>query len=132
VGFWNAGKGSSSLWWNHGIPAKYEAYLNAALATGLPLALVAAQWRSVVESIRDEAKEHLPSDDYREISYEDFVSEPLSMMESLWIWLDLPKSDRAIKEVSNFKIETKMDEKWRSDFLTEDQLIIQYWLNLPI
>ena len=132
VGFWNAGGGNSKLWWSHDLPDTYAEYLREAEASGEPLALAAAQWRSVVNSIRDEATRLLAPDAYRELCYEELVQNPVSTIIGLWSWLGLELIPGAMSELDSLKVRSDANKQWETGLSPEQQTILSNWLELPL
>jgi len=127
VGFWKAGGGLEQLWWDKDIPPNMAGYLQAAEATRDPVALAAAQWRSVVESIRAEAGEFLGADEYREVTYEAFVKDPAVCILNLWDWLGLETDSRATARVQSFPVRKDANEQSRQTFSAEQRATLTCW-----
>lgn len=131
VGFWKAGEGDSKLWWSHDLPEGYERYLREVEATQDAVALAAAQWRSVVHSIRDEAARILPAADYRECRYEDLVKSPNEHILELWRWMGLRPGD-AEANLRSLPANTSANEKWASALSGDELARIDEWLDRPL
>lgn len=129
VGFWQAGGGGTKLWWTKDLPDSMASYLREAEASGDSLALAAAQWRSVVISIRDEAARLLTADDYREVSYEDFVLNPVATIIELWRWLGLQPATGTLAKLGSIKARTDLNNRWKSEFSLQQQAILAHWLD---
>lgn len=132
VGFWKAGGGLERLWWNQDLPGFLEGHLHAAEASGDPVALAAAQWRSVVDSIREESRLVLKPTEYREIAYESFVEEPARCVLELWDWLGLEEDQRAIARLRGFPVRKDANEKWRQAFTDEQKDTLSRWALGPL
>lgn len=132
VGFWKAGGGDLKLWWSSDLPEAYENYLHKAEASGDPLVLAAAQWRSVVGSIRDEARRTLADDEIKEVTYEDFVSDPIATIASVWQWLELQPTSEGLEAIRSYDVRRDANEKWRTEFGSDQQAVLAHWLEGPL
>lgn len=128
VGFWQAGGGKTSLWWTSDIPDTMSAFLKEAEASGDHVALAAAQWRSVVMSIREEAANMLAPDDYREVNYEELVRNPVPTILCLWHWLKLAPAPDVANELYTLKALPDANNKWLSELGPEQQAVLANWL----
>lgn len=125
--FWRNGNGMSKIWWHHGIPDDWLAFLQRAEATGSAVALAAAQWTSVVNSIRTEADTVLSSDSYTEIAYEDFVNAPQETVNRLWRFAGLEADDGIGQRIGNFAIRKGNNDKWKTSFAAEEIETLRDW-----
>ena len=132
VGFWRAGEGAEKLWWTSDIPELYQVYLKAAEQSGEPLILATAQWRSVVESIRIEARMVLPSHDFIELSYEEFVKDPTMVIAIVWRHLGLAINKEDLNRAAEISVDRNSNEKWQRVFGSRDQALLEDWLGAEI
>lgn len=125
--FWRDGKGTSKIWWRHGIPDEWLAFLQRAEATGSAVALAAAQWNSVVNSIRTEADTVLSPDRYYEIDYENFVMAPQDTVKRLWEFAGLETDDEVGRRIAGFAIRKDNNDKWKKSFAAQEIELLREW-----
>lgn len=109
VSFWRDGGGLEEPWWRNGFP---EEYIKKWETHGKsPVALVALQWKRIVELTWQE-KRLLPSDKYIEIKYEDFVSKPHEVLTSVFSIFGLRDSPIAHRYLLSIGKITNMNYKY--------------------
>lgn len=82
--------------------------------------LTALQWRHIIQSIRADAAK-LPDESYMELRYEDFVSNPMRALKSIYDFTDLSIPDEITNSPeSNGNTFKNMNEKWRE--MNKDRL----------
>jgi hypothetical protein len=80
-----------------------------------PVALAALEWRAVIRTARREASQ-LGADQYREVRYEDFVSDPHAVLDRLVSFCDLRHS-AAPHEFLDMRFELRnMNRQWGDQF----------------
>jgi hypothetical protein len=77
--------------WRHGMKEEYLAVWEEHDRS--PLVLAALQWRNVIERAHEECERHRPGV-FLEIRYEDFLRNPIAVMEEICDKTDVPFSDR--------------------------------------
>jgi|GEM_PF-2455497 len=132
VGFWRIGGGLDRLWWDNDLPGFISDHLAAAEMTGDPIALAAAQWRAVVNSIRKEAHCMLGDKQYREVSYEDFVTSPARTIRPLWDWVGVAADTDAINRVRLYPVRPNANGKWRQRLSAQEENTIIRWAKGPL
>lgn len=119
--FWVNGKGLEELWWKNGLPEKYlKIWVENNKS---PVALAAIQWRWVVELAWRE-KQLINNNRYIEVYYEDFVSDPHRVLNNIFCYSNLKKSDRPHKYINSLSLLKSMNQKFEKQFSNEDITII--------
>ena len=83
-----------------------------------PGVLTAIQWRRAVEITQDEIK-HLPSSDYHEVRYEDYMSQPHDVLSRLCMSMGLHDAASIHEFVDHSTPLRNMNDKYRQDYSEE-------------
>ena len=98
VGFWKEGGGYQKPWWPDGFTESMKAFWVDHNQD--PLVLAALQWKQIIETARQEAS-HLTPDEYLEINYRTFVRSPDEVIDKLFKFSDLERSNRSDIYIKN-------------------------------
>jgi hypothetical protein len=87
-----------------------------------PVGLAALEWRAVIRTARREASQLAP-DQYREVRYEDFVSDPHAVLDRLLSFCDLRRC-AAPHEFLDMRFELRnMNRRWRDQFTATEMRV---------
>lgn len=106
IDFWRDKGGYEAPFWNNGLSSES---LQPWLDQSHPAILAAVQWANIIRSIRQEA-DAIPEEDYIEIKYEDFVTDPVSEMEKLYVFAGIHHIDLNENTDSNAALITDMNK----------------------
>lgn len=120
VAFWREGSRMTSPAWEGGLAQDRLQDWSSAGAS--PLALAAIQWDAVIRTAREEAAAHAPKR-YAEIRYEDFVSEPRTVIDEITRFAELPTSARMHRFLDQRAGLRDMNYRWREE-LGRDELLM--------
>lgn len=118
VPFWKNDGGLDKPWWRNGL---CEDYINEWIKNEKsPIALAAVQWKQIVEYTWEESKILAP-ENYMEIKYEKFVTEPYKTVDHVFSNLNLPFSENAYRFINSIaKVKKNMNKKYKQHFTTKD------------
>ena len=121
VGFWKKGGGFERPWWTGGLTQEdmetYDRYDKS------PLVLAAIQWRRIILAAKEEASRIAPQR-YLQVKYEDILREPLSFMDKLIEFSELPASEKVetyVRKKSRFR---DMNFKFAHDLSGRDLTVL--------
>jgi sulfotransferase family protein len=110
VDFWKKSDGYLKPWWSNGLTENDIA--DWKLSGKSPIALASVQWRRVVEQTWNE-KTLIPSENYLEIKYEDFVESPHEILDSVFARLHMRDSVSAHRYISSIGKLKNMNFKYK-------------------
>ena len=87
------------------------------------IALAALQWKLLMEATA-EAAAGIPSRQFMQLRYEDFVSDPMRHFREVVKFCELEWSPRFEKAIGRYKLRSAND-KWRRDLTSDQQAILQ-------
>jgi omega-hydroxy-beta-dihydromenaquinone-9 sulfotransferase len=110
VEFWKRGGGLEKPWWGNGLN---DQYIDAWEKSGKdPGVLAAVQWKQIIETSREEAKD-LKDSQYIEVKYEDFINEPNFTIHELYRKIMLSCNDKISDHDDNEMPIKSMNEKYK-------------------
>lgn len=110
VKFWREGGGLERPFWDDPLP---ESLVGVWAASNHdPAVLAAVQWLNVIVNIREEAAA-LPGEQFTEVRYEDFVSDPRVELAGLYDFSELERYPGLLERALQFKPMSTMNEKYR-------------------
>lgn len=121
TGFWREGGGNSRLWWKYDIPKYFQEFLNQAEASGVPEALLAAQWRAINEFAQSEIESSPFPDNILTIDYDEFKKFPNNCLTQIGNFLNVE-----IENVTSKKHQIKSNKK------IKHSSEIKFWLEKEI
>lgn len=116
VPFWKQGGGFDQPFWDEGLSPEAEGlWLEGGKQ---PIELAGLQWKEIVDIAKYEAGEYIPKDQYIEIRYEDFVTNPEEILSNVYeacglnaTALDVRSwTSKFVKKSMNKKVDSLGDE----------------------
>jgi hypothetical protein len=121
VDFWQSAGAFDRPFWKNGLAENWQE--EWARYNQRPAALAAMQYRTIIELSRQE-KAQLANDQYIEITYEDFVRDPVGAMSQIFEFLALDPSPRVEGYLAKPGRYKSMDRKYLEAFSLEDLLML--------
>lgn len=117
VDFWKAGNGYTKPWWKNGLldgwEAEWEKYGRS------PAALTAIQIRRINEVTNLERKD-LKEGQFLEVTYEDFIANPVSVMDKILTHCQLRSSMKLTEYITTPGRYQNMNDKYKEDLSVDD------------
>ena len=117
VDFWMGWCGPDRWRWGELSEAEWDRHGNSFVA------LAGLQWRLLMEATADAAA-RIPSGQFMQLRYEDFVSDPVRHFKDVTRFCELEWSPRFEKAIGSYKLRSTND-KWRKDLTPEQQGVLQ-------
>ena len=112
VSFWRKKGGLDRPYWKPGLPGEY---VNMWKDFNRDSAILAAlQWRNIIEVAHCERRQ-LGSEQYLEIRYEDFITAPHELLQTLYKFCNLSDSKRAHTFLDYNPVSAGMNSKYKKD-----------------
>jgi hypothetical protein len=122
VPFWKNGGGYEKPWWQNGLCDEFKKEWEHHHKS--PVALAAVQWKQVVEYAWQESM-ILEKGKYSEIRYEEFVNDPLKVINDALLSLNLSFSKNVRRFIRSIaKVQRNMNIKYKRYFKIEDIQLI--------
>lgn len=122
VSFWKQKEGYTKPWWKNGLSAEsikeWEYYGRS------PVALSAIQWREIIETAWLE-KQLIDKSRYIEIQYEEFVKNPITLLDSVFNRVKLRNSENVISYINSIGKVHNMNYKFKKYLTDEDIFLIE-------
>ena len=113
VDFWKNSGAYHEPKWKNGLPENWQEEWQR--YDGTPMALAALQYRTIIQTSREESKDLEPWQ-YTEIHYEDFVQDPAKTLREVQAFCQLPNSPAVEAYISSDKQYTNMNKKYLERF----------------